>query len=103
MGMYELIGRLRNLLHEHRVRPDKIKITIEFLDPKDQSVAEFALKSKLHTSLIYDYRMIEGICSGKEFTAMGIKMQVKGFEYATQLACGCMACREGPVRRDYNI
>lgn len=92
MSFLEIIHKLRRLMYQNQFCPDGVKITIEFLNPKDQYAAEMALKSQAN---LVNLALVNDICSGKEFTIMGVKMQVKHYrdprdEYLP--ACDCFSC-----------
>jgi hypothetical protein len=89
MGFLEIVSNLRRLCLCHHVRPDKVKITIEFLDPSDQYNAETALLSSNNGIMIFSHNMAEIVTQGREFTLMGFRAQVKKFSHPD---CDCPIC-----------
>ncbi len=94
MSLINAIGNLRRLCHQHRVRPENIKITIEFLDPEDARNAEYTLRSS-DIWKILSYDQLDNICRGADFSFMGFKMQTKvtsAYE-KNRAGCDCPFCR----------
>lgn len=75
MNLLEILHYVRRLCHQNMVAPSNLKITIEITEPKDYYAAEYALRQQAQ-GIIFDFKTIDEICSGHEFTVTGIRFKV---------------------------
>lgn len=90
MGLLELILHGARLLRLNRLDPTKVRITVEFLDRQGYYAAECALRQQV--GLTTDPRMVDAICSEREFEVLGIKFRVPAPREQYLPACGCPSC-----------
>ena len=90
MGLLELIHHGVRLLRLNRLDPTKVRIIVEFLDRQEYYAAECALRQQ--AGLTTDLRMIDAICSEREFEVLGIKFRVLAPRQEYLPACACLEC-----------
>lgn len=99
--MLNIINELRRLCLKNNVRPEMVKITIEFLDSKDAYYAEATL---LHNvGLTTTFEQVRNIVDGKEFSIMGFKAQTKVREEEYLANCMCPVCQSRRQGGNYKI